>query len=148
MAAQRLLTLPQLARLADVQYRTLHTWVQRGVLEPSAQASDGTGTPNLFTVDDAVTTVIISDLRRGGVPFEVLKRAARTLSEHADALDDDALLMVNGKVEIANGAQNALDALRRDGLTMVYIAAHAPRRSHGCGAGAARATRARRSHVR
>src|SRR4051794_16474337 len=41
-------TLPQLSKLLDVQYRTLHSWVERGLLEPSVQKSRGTGTRNLF----------------------------------------------------------------------------------------------------
>src|SRR6266511_2356234 len=44
----RSFTLPQVAAVADVEYRTLHLWLRRGILTPTKQAASGSGSTNLF----------------------------------------------------------------------------------------------------
>jgi DNA-binding transcriptional MerR regulator len=124
----QLLTLPRLARLVEVEYRTLHSWVRRGLLTPSVQSSDGTGTPNLFTEEDAVAACIIADLRRAGVSFDLLERAAGALREHDDALTGEAFVLVNGTVDVVTGLETADSAIRAEGLTLLYNTEHATQR--------------------
>lgn len=126
MSAPRLLTLPELAKAIDVQYRTLHSWLVRGLIRPSLQASRGTGVPNLFTFDDAVRAKVIADLRRWGVSFERVLEAARELDDHPEALDTGAMVLVNGAVSVVD-AKGAAAALERESLTLVYNTAHAVR---------------------
>jgi DNA-binding transcriptional MerR regulator len=121
----RRLTLPELAELLGIEYRTLHTWVRRGVLSASVQASSGTGKPNIFAFTDLVQAQIIADLRHAGVTFELLARTAAALQAQPNALSDPALVLVNGTVEVIADPTEAAGALRREGLTLVYNTAHA-----------------------
>lgn len=114
------LTLPQLAAIADVEYRTLHTWVKRGVLRPSVQRSEGTGTPNLFGRGDAVAARVLADLRRAGLSMEVLDQASEALRRGERALEEPAVLVVNGSVEVCVDASAAAGALDRPGVSLVY----------------------------
>ncbi len=82
----RLLTLPQVAEIVGVEYRTLHTWLKRGLLRPSAQQSSGIGVPNLFSTEDLIHARVIADLRQSGLSFERLREAAAELDEHPGAL--------------------------------------------------------------
>jgi DNA-binding transcriptional MerR regulator len=119
-----LLTLPQVAEIVGVEYRTLHSWLSRGLLSPSAQKSSGTGVPNLFSADDAVRAKVIADLRGSGVGFDRLTEAADKLSAHPSALTDGAMVLVNGSVSVVSQAE-ATDAIARESLTLVYNTEHA-----------------------
>jgi DNA-binding transcriptional MerR regulator len=126
MAAPRLLTLPELAQAIGVEYRTLHSWVGRGILRPSVQASRGAGVPNLFSTEDAVKAKVVADLRQTGVSFDMLKQTSQKLDDHPHALTDGAMVLVNGSVAIAD-AQGAAAAIQRDSLTLVYNTKYAVR---------------------
>lgn len=115
----QLLTLPQLAEAAGVEYRTIHTWVQRGLISPT-YVSRGPGTPNLFLVDDAFRARIIGDLRRAGLDLDALQRAADSLRDLADELEDDAVLIINGRVEIAKRDAPLSQALTQGEPAVVY----------------------------
>jgi DNA-binding transcriptional MerR regulator len=121
-------TLPQLSALLDVQYRTLHSWVERGLLRPGLQQSTGTGTRNLFDYRDALTACILAELRAVGVNFKLLEQAAERLRESDDALQDRAFMLVNGDVSIVFDEQEAVAALTRGGLTLAYNTASAHKR--------------------
>ena len=115
----RLLTLPQLADRVGVEYRTLHSWLRRGLLTPSLQKSSGTGVPNLFGQADAVKTKVIAELRQAGLSFEMLNQAATSLDDHPTALTEGAIVLVNGCVTVAD-ADEAMRAITSESLTLVY----------------------------
>lgn len=122
--ASRLLTLPQVAEIVGVEYRTLHSWLKRGLLRPSGQRSEKTGVPNLFYAEDAVHAKVIADLRSYGLPFERLEEAAQRLSENPAAVRDGAAVLVNGSVSIVSHDQ-AGEIIQRESLTLVYNTEHA-----------------------
>lgn len=122
---QRAMTLPEVAEIAGVEYRTLHTWLRRGLLRPSVRSSSGTGTPNLFAPSDAVAARILADLRRGGLGIGQLERTAKALAEHRHALSEPAIIVINGRVDVVRRPAEAAAALRQEGLTLVYNTARA-----------------------
>lgn len=120
-----LLTLPQLASLIDVEYRTLHNWVSRGVLSPSLQSSAGSGVPNLFDGDDAVVAKVLGDMRRAGLSLETIERAAPVLREHRQQLVRGAFVLVNGAISVTTDEPTATAAVASDAWTLVYNTDHA-----------------------
>jgi DNA-binding transcriptional MerR regulator len=122
--AATLLTLPQLANAVGVEYRTMHAWLRRGLVQPSMQRSRGTGTPNLFSRADAVKAKVIADLRHAGLSFDRLAETAAHLDANGAALTAGALVLVNGSVSIAD-AQQASAAIKQESLTLVYNTQHA-----------------------
>lgn len=129
MTSPGLLTLPQVARMIDVEYRTLHSWLKRGLLRPSIQQSSGIGVPNLFSVRDAVRARVVADLRRSGVPFDKLGEASTKLDAHATALTEGAMVLVNGSVSVV-GDEEAFVAIKKESLTLVYDTERAVREIH------------------
>lgn len=117
---ERAMTLPELAASVEVEYRTLHTWVRRGLLPPSVRSSTGTGRPNLFGQTDFVTAQILADLRRGGLAMDQLERAANALLEHPTALTEPSIVLINGRVDVVTESSAAATALEREGLTLAY----------------------------
>lgn len=126
MATETLLTLPRLAEAVGVEYRTLHSWMKRGLVAPSLQKSGGTGIPNLFTRADAVKAKIVVDLRQAGLSFDRLQDTASKLDENPVALTEGAMVLVNGSVRVADAA-TAATTIRDESLTLVYNTAHAVR---------------------
>jgi DNA-binding transcriptional MerR regulator len=111
------LTLPQVAEAADVEYRTLHTWVKRGLLHPSFHASTGAGHPNLFSYQDTVKARILGQLRSEGIDLELLERAASGLAKISELASGDTIL-VNGTVSRLKAGDN-LDAAIDEALPSV-----------------------------
>ncbi len=98
-AADRPLTLPELAEVAEVEYARLHSWLKRGLVQASVQTSTGSGRPNLFSRDDALRARILGDLDRAGVNFKSLQKTAEKLNAHSEFLQGEGVLSVNGTVE-------------------------------------------------
>ncbi len=124
MVAPRLLTLPELAEAVGVEYRTLHSWLGRGLLRASVQASRGAGVPNLFSVEDAVRAKVVAELRKSGVSFDLLQQTSEQLDSHPSALTSGAIVLVNGSVSVVDEA-GAASAIRSESLTLAYNTTHA-----------------------
>ncbi len=78
---RRLFTLPELAEMSSIDYRTLHNWQKRGMLSASHHQARGSGKPSLFDEIDAVQVMILAELRRAGVEVRALERISRSLRE-------------------------------------------------------------------
>lgn len=68
-------TLPEIASEFDAQYRTLHSWVESGLIAPSGWPSDGTGHASVFTEADVEVIGRLVKLRRLGLSIDGLRRA-------------------------------------------------------------------------
>jgi len=89
------LTLPQLASLTGVEYRTLHNWVNRGLITASQEQARGSGTQKIFTREDALTAYVFADLRRSGVELRKLEEVATELRRQREV----DVLLINGVVK-------------------------------------------------
>lgn len=123
--ADRSFTLPQVAAVADVEYRTLHLWLRRGILTPSRQAAAGSGSANLFDFGDALLARVLGDLRRAGLEMHVLERVAAELRRQGRRPIGAELLLVNGRVELVGRTDDVRKSLTGAGTTVVYDTADA-----------------------
>lgn len=123
-SAEKPLTLPQVAEAADVEYRTLHTWVKRGLLHPSFHTSTGAGSPNLFSAQDALRARILGHLRSAGIDLEMVERTARGLQEVPDLEPEDTLLL-NGKLSVLKADEDIATAIDEAQPSLVYRVAWA-----------------------
>lgn len=118
------LTLPQVAEVAEVEYRTLHTWVKRGLLKPSFQVSTGAGRPNLFSLQDALRARILGDLRSAGIDLDLVERTASELNERSP-LDPDDTLLVNGRLSVLKKGADINAAIDEAKPSLIYRVAWA-----------------------
>ena len=65
-------TLPQIAKRADVDYRTLKNWESRGLIAPSIRAASGSGNASFFSKRDAEVALSLANLRRRGLDMTAL----------------------------------------------------------------------------
>jgi DNA-binding transcriptional MerR regulator len=113
------LTLPQVAEVAEVEYRTLHNWVKRGLLEPSFHISTGAGSPNLFSFQDALKARILGHLRSAGIDLEMLERTACGLKEVSELEGEDTLLL-NGKLYVLKGGADIDAEIKEKQPSLIY----------------------------
>ena len=118
------LTLPQVADAIGAEYRTLHSWVAKGILAPSVQAARGAGVPNLFNEQDAVKACVIAGLRHAGASLEELRQVGERLDERPEALNGGSVVLVNGSVAVIEEAA-AAEAIRRSSPSLLYSTSHA-----------------------
>lgn len=74
-------TLPEIAEITGAQYRTLHGWVQAGLLVPSLKTSRGSGNSNLFSNDDLIRAGALVALR----PYLTLDGLRALFGDETDA---------------------------------------------------------------
>ena len=87
-------TLPQIAEIAAIDYRTLHNWQKRGLIQASDHTASGSGTTNRFTQTDALHVLVLAELRRSGVEVRVLESVTGQVRQLAADIDSDRQLLV------------------------------------------------------
>lgn len=121
----RTFTLPELAQLVDVEYRTLHTWVGRGLLAASREQAQGSGTRNVFDCSDALEAYVLADLRRAGVELCKLEQVSAELRQSRDRRTGSGnVLLINGSVSLSRH-EDLAEAVSRTSPTLVYDLGHA-----------------------
>lgn len=122
---KQLFTLPELAEMSGIDYRTLHNWQKRGMLSPSCHEAQGSGKTSLFNEIDAVQVLVLAELRRAGVEVRALERVAQRLRELvATRGEADFLLIAEDAVLLRDLSE--LDAqLSGDGPNVVLNISHA-----------------------
>jgi DNA-binding transcriptional MerR regulator len=93
--ADRVYTLPELAKLSAIDYRTLHNWQKRGMLRASHRAVNGSGSANLFDETDALQLLILAELRKSGVEVRALELVAERVRELIGAINGEELLVIS-----------------------------------------------------
>lgn len=119
-ASPQPLTLPELAALSGVGYRTLHSWLEQDLIRPSIQVSRGKGVPNLFSAHDAFIARVLGDLRRLGVALASLRLVSGELRIRSDVPQGDEVLALNGEVEIRGAAEPVIQTLSSEQPTVLY----------------------------
>ena len=84
-------TLPTLAELSGIDYRTLFNWQKRGLIEPTRQPTNGSGSIGLYDYADAIQVLVLAELRLSGVEVRILETVAadvRRISRQNPACED------------------------------------------------------------
>ncbi len=70
-------SLPQVAKAAGVQYRTMQVWAEKGLL--GRVRFRGAGHPVSLTLEQQALAIQLGQLRRAGLEFGALKKLAREI---------------------------------------------------------------------
>lgn len=113
-------TLPQLAEISGIDYRTLHNWQKRGLLNPTHHRANGSGTVNLFATEDALQVVVLAELRRAGVEMRILEAAADRVRRSVGQPTADGVLVIGDEVRIVDDLRDLDSSLETSGAVLVY----------------------------
>jgi DNA-binding transcriptional MerR regulator len=126
-STERFFTLPELAEMSSIDYRTLHNWQKRGMLRASHREANGSGTSSLFDATDALHVLILAELRLGGVEVALLERISSRVRELASSLNGKELLLISEERVDLRDAGDLDSGLSQDRPNLVLSIAR-PRR--------------------
>ena len=122
---QHLFTLPELAEMSGIDYRTLHNWQKRGMVRPSHHEANGSGAVSLFNESDALQVLILAELRHTGVEVRVLERIAQRVLELAASTGEEDLLLIAEEAFLLHDATELDERLSREGPNVVLSLSNA-----------------------
>ena len=90
---------PQVCKLVGITYRQLDYWARKGLLEPSLQAAEGSGTQRLYSFTDVVALRVIKRLLDTGLSLPRIRKAVGWLRSemHEDHPLRDSTLLSDGR---------------------------------------------------
>jgi DNA-binding transcriptional MerR regulator len=102
-------TAGQVVRLTGVSFRQLDHWTWSGFLPPSGGTRGdlpGTGHARLYSFEDLVRIRAVGELRRQGVPLQVIRKALDRLQlVSADPLRELKLVAIGGDVFVCRSRE-------------------------------------------
>jgi DNA-binding transcriptional MerR regulator len=102
-------TAGQVVRLTGVSFRQLDHWTWSGFLPPSGGTRGdlpGTGHARRYSFEDLVRIRAVGELRRQGVPLQVIRKALDRLQPvSADPLRELTLVAIGGEVFVCRSRQ-------------------------------------------
>jgi DNA-binding transcriptional MerR regulator len=103
---------PQVAKIVGISYRQLDHWTTTGLVTPSVQESDGSGTQRLYSFDDIVQLRVIRRLRNAGASLQKIAKVIEALRDRGLALGADVTLMTDGSsVFVCDSQDQVMDLL-------------------------------------
>jgi DNA-binding transcriptional MerR regulator len=104
---------PTVCRLVGISYRQLDYWARTGLVTPSVQAADGSGTHRLYGFTDLVELRIIKSLLDAQVSLQRIREAIRYLRREATVQPlTDAMLMSDGEhIYACHSGEEIIDVL-------------------------------------
>ncbi|MGI8775432.1 MAG: MerR family transcriptional regulator [Actinomycetota bacterium] len=77
---------PQTCKIVGISYRQLDYWTRTGLVAPSLQAAQGSGTQRLYSFNDLLQLKVIKSLTDAGASLQKVRQAIDYVRDH---LDDD-----------------------------------------------------------
>lgn len=77
---------PQTCKIVGITYRQLDYWTRTGLVSPSLQPAQGSGTQRLYSFNDLLQLKVIKSLNDAGASLQKVRQAIEYVRDH---LDDD-----------------------------------------------------------
>ena len=107
---------PQVCGLVDITYRQLDYWARTGLLRPSLQQAQGSGSQRRYSFTDVVQLKVIKRLLDAGMSLKKIRQAVEILREQLASdrpLTDVTLLSDGQTIYAATNADEVVDVFRR-----------------------------------
>ncbi len=79
MSAKLRFSSGEVARLTGIKFRTLDHWATTGLLCPSIEEAEGTGTRRVYSLSDVVAGRAARELRAAGMPTRTVRIAVKAI---------------------------------------------------------------------
>jgi DNA-binding transcriptional MerR regulator len=107
---------PQVCRLVGITYRQLDYWARTGLLRPSLQEAQGSGSQRLYSFVDIVQLKVVKRLLDAGMSLKKIRFAVDILREQLESdrpLADVTLLSDGQTIYAAHSPDEVVDVFRR-----------------------------------
>jgi len=107
---------PQVCNIVGITYRQLDYWARTGLLRPSLQTAQGSGSQRLYSFGDIVQLRVVKRLLDAGMSLKKIRQAMDLLREQlrSDAPLADVTLLSDGvSIYAAHSPDEVVDVFRR-----------------------------------
>ncbi len=107
---------PQVCNLVGITYRQLDYWARTGLLRPSIQSANGSGSQRRYSFTDVVQLKVIKRLLDAGMSLKKIRQAMEILVlqlQSDQPLVDVTLLSDGQTIYAAHSADEVVDVFRR-----------------------------------
>ena len=107
---------PQVCNLVGITYRQLDYWARTGLITPSVQAAQGSGSQRLYAFGDIVQLKVVKRLLDAGMSLKKIRTAMDILREQlqsAAPLADVTLLSDGATIYAAHSPDEVVDVFQR-----------------------------------
>ena len=105
---------PQTCKIVGITYRQLDYWTRTGLVAPTIQEAQGSGTQRLYSFNDLLQLKVIKGLTDAGASLQKVRSAIDYVRDH---LDDDwsriTIVTDGAGVYACTSEQEVVDLLRR-----------------------------------
>ncbi len=107
---------PQVCKLVGITYRQLDYWARTGLIMPSVQAAQGSGSQRLYSFGDIVQLKVVKRLLDAGMSLKKIRTAMEILRDQLQSkspLTDVTLISDGATIYAAHSADEVIDVFQR-----------------------------------
>lgn len=104
---------PTVCKIVGITYRQLDYWARTGLVAPSVQRAEGSGTQRLYGFDDVVQLRVVKRLTDTGVSLQRVRVALEELQQRGRNLADVTLVADGQSVFMVDDNRQVIDLLMR-----------------------------------
>ena len=107
---------PQVCNLVGITYRQLDYWARTGLITPSVQSAQGSGSQRLYSFGDIVQLKVVKRLLDAGMSLKKIRSAMDILKEQLQInapLADVTLLSDGATIYAAHSPDEVVDVFQR-----------------------------------
>ncbi|HEX9854390.1 MAG TPA: MerR family transcriptional regulator [Acidimicrobiia bacterium] len=107
---------PQVCKLVGITYRQLDYWARTGLITPSIQHAQGSGSQRRYSFSDIVQLKVVKRLLDAGMSLNKIRTAMDILAEQLESnnpLTDVTLLSDGTTIYAAHSADEVVDVFQR-----------------------------------
>ncbi|MEA2476535.1 MAG: hypothetical protein QOC87_734 [Actinomycetota bacterium] len=104
---------PQTCKIVGVTYRQLDYWTRTGLVVPSLQAAQGSGTQRLYSFNDLLQLKVIKSLTDAGASLQKVREAIDYVRNEISGDWSSVTLVTDGNGVYACTPDQVLDLLRK-----------------------------------
>ncbi|MDX1510249.1 MAG: MerR family transcriptional regulator [Nitriliruptorales bacterium] len=104
---------PTACKIVGITYRQLDYWARTGLVEPTVQSADGSGSKRLYSFDDIVRLKVVKRLLDAGVSLQKVRLAVEELAHRGQTPADVTLVSDGTSVYAVDDDAQVVDLLRK-----------------------------------
>jgi DNA-binding transcriptional MerR regulator len=104
---------PQTCKIVGITYRQLDYWTRTGLVTPSLQEAQGSGTQRLYSFNDLLQLKVVKGLTDAGASLQKVRQAIDYVRDHlADDWSEVTIVTDGGGVYACTSDAEVVDLLR------------------------------------
>jgi DNA-binding transcriptional MerR regulator len=104
---------PEVCKIIGISYRQLDYWARTGLVRPSIQDAQGSGTQRLYSFQDLVVLKVIKSLLDTGVSLQRVRKAVEYLQDMKRPAHGVTLMSDGARIYEADSPEAVVDLLAR-----------------------------------